>query len=556
MYETIKGWFDPQPMKLIAKPGLMTILDLALYRSVEGELTASVCAAHALLRVWIDMKQQAQDVLQNHDSSLVFARHCLEAACDAIEKLSTDRFAVSANLSDAYETPATSFSSATLSGQISIIESVSDTGRRMPNPQRRRDCWETARLICPDHVWADDAFLTGQRLIRVLTKYLPDDSYLTEEKRPVKILVDLVRQDLKMRLHQFRVATESNAVVLKRLYLVKCEFRAPFRAFLEAHQTVQRAPSLDLVQEFMEKGKTHKRHNSTLKESTTKLQKLLENPKLVEALHVEELLEGIEQKMAQGIFAFTEVARLIDCKKAKLKGLPGILEADELQLLQDLLRRLKCCLCRKISPETSTGIRPILLDLQGVPRDEAGSFLRKKTFSEGIFHEQISTFLKQLQKITTLCQTRHAFTSEQRRGDSSFDVPSSLIKECTKLDCQLWEAYCLDWFDLVRRQNMLSEGFDTLSEEIRQAEMEASIRAASAESLGMVRDRLERLTKDRELRWEVLQDMVEEVCAREMNWKVILQEPPKDCALELPSTSVVGLLGLTLKMGGESLPIG
>eukprot|EP00547_Thalassionema_nitzschioides_P002909 CAMPEP_0194199312 /NCGR_PEP_ID=MMETSP0156-20130528/377_1 /TAXON_ID=33649 /ORGANISM="Thalassionema nitzschioides, Strain L26-B" /LENGTH=518 /DNA_ID=CAMNT_0038924195 /DNA_START=52 /DNA_END=1605 /DNA_ORIENTATION=- len=518
MYETIKGWFDPQPMKLIAKPGLMTILDLALYRSVEGELTASVCAAHALLRVWIDMKQQAQDVLQNHDSSLVFARHCLEAACDAIEKLSTDRFAVSANLSDAYETPATSFSSATLSGQISIIESVSDTGRRMPNPQRRRDCWETARLICPDHVWADDAFLTGQRLIRVLTKYLPDDSYLTEEKRPVKILVDLVRQDLKMRLHQFRVATESNAVVLKRLYLVKCEFRAPFRAFLEAHQTVQRAPSLDLVQEFMEKGKTHKRHNSTLKESTTKLQKLLENPKLVEALHVEELLEGIEQKMAQGIFAFTEVARLIDCKKAKLKGLPGILEADELQLLQDLLRRLKCCLCRKISPETSTGIRPILLDLQGVPRDEAGSFLRKKTFSEGIFHEQISTFLKQLQKITTLCQTRHAFTSEQRRGDSSFDVPSSLIKECTKLDCQLWEAYCLDWFDLVRRQNMLSEGFDTLSEEIRQAEMEASIRAASAESLGMVRDRLERLTKDRELRWEVLQDMVEEVCAREMNW--------------------------------------
>jgi len=338
MYDTIKGWFDPPPLKLTAKPGLMTILDLALYRSVEGELTASVCAAHALLRVWLDMKQQAQDVLQNHDSSLVFARHCLEAACDATEKLSTDRFAAAANLSDAYETPATSFSSATLSGQISISESVSDTGRRMPNSQRRRDCWETARLICPDHVWADDVFLTGQRLIRVLTKHLPDNLYLTEEKRPVKLLVNLIRRDLKMRLHQFRIATESNSVVLKRLYLVKCEFRAPFRAFLEAHQTVQRAPSLDLVQEFMEKSKTPKRHNSTLKESTSKLQKLLESPKLVEALHIEELLEGIEQKMAQGIFAFTEVSRFIDGKKAKLRVLPGILEEDELQALQDLLR--------------------------------------------------------------------------------------------------------------------------------------------------------------------------------------------------------------------------
>jgi len=568
MFEIIRNLLDPPALKLTVKPGLMTLLDLALYRSVEGELTASVCAAHALLQVWLDLKHQAQEVLQSHDT--FFARHCYEAACDATEKLSTDRFALTANLSDvdhSTNTTASFLSSAALlSGHISIVESISDTGRRTPNLQRRRDYWETARLICPDHIWADDVFLTGQRLIRLLTKEIPN----TTRIRSVQTLVNLVQQDLKMRLHHFRMATEANAVVLKRLYLVKCELRAPFRAYLEAHQMVQRAPSLDLVDEYImessssNKNINHKRHNTAtggavLKDSK-ELQKLLESPELIEALQIEEVLEGLEEKMAQGIFIFTELARLLDYKKAKLKVISGILEDEEVPLLQDLLKRLRCCLCRKISPETSTGIRPLLLDLQGISRDEviACKSLEKKqviSFDESSLQECIKTFLRQLQKITTLCQTRHTFICDQQRR-SSFDAPASLVKECNKLDCELWEAYCLDWFDLVKRQRNLSGDFDTLSEEIRRAEMESSIRAAPSNSLGLVRERLERLKKDRDLRWKVLQEMIEDICTREMNWKVELQEPEDCIVLELPSTSVLGLLGLTLKMAGEQLPIG
>jgi hypothetical protein len=336
----IKRWFDRPPTKLMAKPGLVTVLDLALYRSFEGELTASVCAVHALLHAWLDLKRQAQIVLHQHDTTLVFARHCLEAACDATEKISTDRFATSANLSDAYE-PSSNFSSTTLSGQVSIEESFADTGRRTPNKQRRLDCWETARLICPDHVWADDVFLTSQRLIRHLTKHLPGNldqlriSFATE--RQVNLLVHLIQQDLPMRLHQFRMATEANAAVLKRLYLVKSEYRAPFRAFLEAHQTVQRAPSLEMVKRYLADANANADANES-KALENCLQQALATPELVEALQIEKMLEGLEQQMAKGIYGFTELARAIDYKKAQLTVVPDLVEEEDLQPLNDLLR--------------------------------------------------------------------------------------------------------------------------------------------------------------------------------------------------------------------------
>ena len=335
--ESVKGWFDRPPTKLRATPGLVTLLDLALYRSVEGELTASVCAVHALLHAWLDLKRQAQIVLQKHDTTLVFPRHCLDAACDATEKISTDRFATSANLSDAYE-PSASFSSAALSGHISIEESLADTGRRTPKAQRRLDCWETARLICPDHVWADDVFLTSQRLIRHLTKMLPanvDHRLLFATEREVSILVNLIQQDLPMRLHQFRMATEANAAVLKRLYLVKSECRAPFRAFLEAHQTVQRAPSLEMVNRYL----AERNANTNRSEADeNRLQQALETPELVEALQIEKMLEGLELQMAKGIFGFTELARAVDYKKAQLTVVPDLVEEEDIQPLNDLLR--------------------------------------------------------------------------------------------------------------------------------------------------------------------------------------------------------------------------
>ena len=214
------------------------------------------------------------------------------------------------------------------------------------------------------------------------------------------------------------------------------------------------------------------------------------------------------------------------------------------------LQKLRGCLCRKVGPETSTGIRPVLLDLQGVPRDEDAP----KKHIQGTVEERVKKFLEQLEHLMTICQTKYVFAVD-RRSDP-FDAPASVLRECAKLDSELWAAQCLDWCDLVKRQQSISKNFDTLSEQIRKAEMEASIRAASPESLILVKARLERLSKDRALRFEVLKDMLEEVCAREINWTIVLRQPPNEYVLTLTSTSVVGLVGTALQMSGESLPIG
>ena len=85
---------DSGPLELPAAPGLMMVVDLALYRSLEGELTPTICSAHALLTVWIYVKEQtvlasssAADC-KNFDS---FLQVSLDASSDAIEKLLTWR---------------------------------------------------------------------------------------------------------------------------------------------------------------------------------------------------------------------------------------------------------------------------------------------------------------------------------------------------------------------------------------------------------------------------------------------------------------------------------
>jgi hypothetical protein len=51
------------------------------------------------------------------------------------------------------------------------------------------------------------------------------------------------------------------------------------------------------------------------------------------------------------------------------QGVPGILSEDALLDLQETVRRLKGLLCQT-APDMSSRIRPLLLDLQGVSRDE------------------------------------------------------------------------------------------------------------------------------------------------------------------------------------------
>ncbi|KAL3923421.1 MAG: hypothetical protein SGARI_006224 [Bacillariaceae sp.] len=73
-----------------------------------------------------------------------------------------------------------------------------------------------------------------------------------------------------------------------------------------------------------------------------------------------------------------------------------------------------------------------------------------------------------------------------------------------------------------------------------------SIAGASPAALSKVKERLATIQNDRQQRFDVLKEMVEEVCLREMNLFVDLTAPPPREALGLKGISAPGFLGESL----------
>mmetsp|Transcript_47954 Transcript_47954/g.53684 ORF Transcript_47954/g.53684 Transcript_47954/m.53684 type:complete len:716 (+) Transcript_47954:151-2298(+) len=707
LFPAKRGQTEENPLPLKAVPGLTTLLDVALFRSVEGQLTGTIASSHSLLACWLDIKREARTLLQlykekkyvyNIDGSTspceTFGWQCLESACNAIERLSTDRLAAAANLSDAYESTKASAVSNTshhsgsnnlfYSSQGSNVTGVGlqgirngileskekcETGRRQPTIQRRKDCWESPRLYCPDFVWADDVYFACQKWIRNLDKHplvqisyyikhrndsslINPTSLLTntspqgntgskstkgagsksrtssrnsnntgsdhpprsqqqrrrrkqeqeDKERPpqwkslpkvtesgtelesqVLILVKLVQHDLPLRLYQFKAAMEAEAVVTKRLYLVKCEYRAPFRAFLEAHQNLLRAPPMELVDCYLNEQKDNRNNKNSInvtavafsnEESSSspedikaELQALLNTPELIELLSLEMEAEKLELDMGKAIFPFSELARTIAHKRVSLDGVPGVVEVHEIPSLRETVRRLEYMLCRTVGSETSTGIRALFLDLLMVPRDDElctkGSpifdalYYRTSTTLE----ERIVQFLSELTILSNLVKTtisQKALSPSTTYPALNIDISLSVSKGCTEhYDPELLNCQLLDWFAIVDRQHLLHENQKELPEEMRRAEMKLSIAGASHLSLKKIKEQLEMLEGIKKERLDILEEMVEEVCLREMNLYVSLTPPGPQQVLELKETqSAPGLFGIPLELAGEILPIG
>ncbi|KAL3939011.1 MAG: hypothetical protein SGBAC_006199 [Bacillariaceae sp.] len=424
---------------------------------------------------------------------------------DAMERLSTDKLAQAANLSDPFESI-----SATAGGHhhnhnnlpsgigiqgvsSGILESKDDIGRRFPT-QKRQDCWESPRLHCPDY------------------------------------------------------AMSAEEVVTKRLYLVKCESRAPFRHFLQAHLSLLEAPSMDVVDYFLDGEEL----SYDSEEQEEELQDLLETPELVEMLTLEKDCEQFEVDLGKALFPFSELARTMDHKKARIKAVPGVVEEDEVAELQETVRRLKCILCRKSGPETSPGIRPILVDLQSVRRDDEVL----ESFDDNTsIKENVAVFLSQLQCLSTLIKTRNAFRT--RKGNHAIEFSASVLNGCTEeFDPELLECQLLDWFNMVERQHELSHTQKDIVSNIREVETKIGMADASDESLDVAKDNLEYMTEDRQARLEILQDLVEDLSLREMNLHILINDPDPEETLVLKETSAVGFLGVPLLLAGEALPVG
>ena len=221
-------------------------------------------------------------------------------------------------------------------------------------------------------------------------------------------------------------------------------------------------------------------------------------------------------------------------------------------------QRLGYVLCRKGGSETSTGIRPILLDLLMVPRDDELSKRRPLALytASSSMEDRINEFLTESTRISTLVS--ETISPSAAYPALNVDISIAVAKGCTEqYDPELLKCQLLDWFAIVERQHLLHENQKDLPEEIRRAEMKVSIAGASHQSLKTARDSLEMLEGIRAERFDVLKEMVEEVCLREMNLYVSLTGPlPQELLVLKETPSAPGLFGIPLEMAGETLPIG
>lgn len=136
----------------------------------------------------------------------------------------------------------------------------------------------------------------------------------------------------------------------------------PLRAFWEAHQSLLRAPPLEIVNNYLEDSswtkvkidRKSKLRNSacvdggqrntseTAAESQEdlkkKLQALLQTPALTELLTLEMEAEKMEVALGEALFPFTELARIVDHKRAHLNVVSGVLEATDFPALQETIR--------------------------------------------------------------------------------------------------------------------------------------------------------------------------------------------------------------------------
>lgn len=338
------------------------------------------------------------------------------------------------------------------------------------------------------------------------------------------------------------------------------------------------------------------------KRAERKIQECIHQPRFQEALTMEAKCEIMEVEMGVILFPFCNLARvLLDGKGVfhlvKVTGIELMEDEDEILNLQELLRRLKSILCKKLGVDTSTGIRPLLQDLQGIPRDPSPSSMERNIFGD-YSNTKLSkeeAFIKRLDKLCQyllclheICKIKGGFGVDRREFDN---LPSTMKTCAVGVNIDHLQLMCKEWYSLSKKQQQLSKGgpgilnttendntkeqtaqtdsdgtlkqesplsqqdqlsFKELAEEMRKAEMELRLAMASRQALSVVQQRIYQIESDKEKRFQILQEMLKEVCLREMDFELELKKPDKHCVLELPKIETVsGIFDPVLEVCGE-----
>lgn len=305
------------------------------------------------------------------------------------------------------------------------------------------------------------------------------------------------------------------------------------------------------------KGSTEVTKKTAIQQQREKLEKLItekywKHPAFVEALQLERCCERMEMEMSQMLLPLANLAAEImdqwkgrlravavvnyseedeeenngDSSKKAVNSLKVTLGWQDVPFMRELLRRLKSILRRKPDVDESTGIRPLLLDLQGVPRHKQDLIdssidmpfyppLNSKPSLFGRFTSEnprenndqwfhLEQFLSEVRKLLELASIPNIpFLVEERMAGKKGDKNTllDLIEQCKEMwDEEMFRAQYKDWFDMVKRQQELNAGgadfrtdnsstqesptsLSELSEIIREVEIELSIAMASKDQL-------------------------------------------------------------------------
>ena len=277
------------------------------------------------------------------------------------------------------------------------------------------------------------------------------------------------------------------------------------------------------------------------KRAERKIQECIHQPQFQEALTMEAKCEIMEVEMGVILFPFCNLARvLLDGKGVfHLVKAPGIslMEDDgEILNMQELLRRLKSILCKKPGLDTSTGIRPLLQDLQGIPRDPSPSSMERDIFGdysntklskEEAFVKRMDKLCQYLLCLHEICKIKGGFGVDRREFDN---LPSTMKTCAVSVNIDHLQWMCKEWYNLSKKQQQLSKGgqgnlstnknnnskeqsvqtdtsdgtsnqeqsllhqdqlsFKELAEEMRKAEMELRLAMASRQALSVVQQRI------------------------------------------------------------------
>lgn len=195
-----------------------------------------------------------------------------------------------------------------------------------------------------------------------------------------------------------------------------------------------------------------------------------------------------------------------------------------------------------------------MLDLQSIRRDDE---VLKSFDDTATIEENVLDFLMQLECLSTLIKTRNAFQIIEKKGGHDIEFSAYVINGCTEeFDAELLECQLLDWFKIVERQVELAPFHQDIVDRIRKQETQVEVADASEESLENFKGNLEDATDDRQQRLEILQDLVEDVCLREMNLHILINDPDPQETLALKEMSALGFFGVPLQLAGEVLPVG